>query len=254
MPSASLAEQFDAFLMELPYPGQPSGGKHVAVVLSTARFHAATGRVLVAGLTRPKEHQRYPSHVVVAPAAFQPMGAGQRLTEERVMQLDQARTMPAPHRRDRIGSVDPGVWNGRACPDGYGLETAFFVHFQIEGYLRRRARHGAVMRPVEAPGTPFPRGSVWGVEGRADRRLVAVSNERSNQISDYVQALEVGTERSPESAEVRVLPSGAGGQPQAASLLPILRTLEKHGLRQAGRVASDDIGKLDGILLAMIED
>jgi len=251
MPTPDLPRQFDAFLMELPYPGRPSGGKHVAVVLSADRFHAATGRALVAGLVHPKGHQRYPSHVVVPPGSFRPVGAGRPLPEERVLQLDQARTLPAPARATRIGEVATGLRDGRNGPDGYGLETAFRVHFQIEGYRGLRARYGVPMRPVDVPGGKWARGSVWLAGAGAGPRIVVVSNETYNEISDYVQGLEVGGKPGGGSAEVVMRPSG-GGPAQAGHLLPVLRSVEKKSLQAAGRLEASDLGTLDRCLLEMI--
>ncbi|HEY7676487.1 MAG TPA: type II toxin-antitoxin system PemK/MazF family toxin, partial [Candidatus Methylomirabilis sp.] len=233
-------------------PGRPSGGKHVAVVLSTDRFHAATGRALVAGLVHPKDHRQYPSHVLVLREAFAPVGAGRPLPEDRVVQLDQARTVPAPARALRIGALAGGLWDGRACRDDYGLEAAFHVHFQIEGYLERRARHGRPMRPVEVPGSRYPRGSVWRADGGGDRRLVLVSNETYNEISDFVQGLEVAATASPGSVAIRVQAADAGTRPESGHLLPVLRSVGKAGLRPAGRLGTSDLGALDRCLLDMI--
>ncbi len=251
MPAPDLPRQFDAYLMELPYPGRPSGGKHVAVVLSADRFHATTGRVLVAGLVHPKGHQRYPSHVVVPSGSFRPVGAGRPLPEERVLQLDQARTVPAPPRAVRIGEVAAGLRDGRGGPDGYGLDSAFRVHFQIEGYLELRARYGVPMRPVDVPGGKWPRGSVWLAAAGEGPRVVIVSNETYNEISDYVQGLEVGGKPVGGSGEVLVRPPG-GGPAQAGHLLPVLRSVEKKNLQAVGRLDASDLGKLDRCLLEMI--
>jgi mRNA-degrading endonuclease toxin of MazEF toxin-antitoxin module len=251
MPAADLPKQFDAFLLELPYPGRPSGGKHVAAVLSTERFHAATGRALVAGLIRPKGDQRYPSHVVVPPGAFTPWGEGRPLPEERVVQLDQARTVPAHLRALRIGALAEGLWDGRACPDGYGLETALWVQFQVEGYLRRRARHGRPMRPVEVPGGRCARGSVWRARGEGGPPVVIVSNETYNEISDFVQGLEIAAQ--PGGGSVEVLVHGQGAVPgPAGHLLPSLRCVAKAGLEEAGRLDTSHMPKLDACLLGML--
>ena len=247
-----LPRQRDAFLLELPYPGRPSGGKHVAVVLSAERFHAATGRALVAGLIHPKGHQLYPSHVLVPRQAFIPSGGGRPLPDERVVQLDQARTVPAPPRGQRIGALAEGLWDGRACADGYGLETAFSVHFQIEGYLERRARGDRPMRPVDVPRGRYPRGSVWRAGGDAGRRLVLVSNETYNEISDFVQALEIAAAAAPGSVGVGVRATGAGGGPGPGYLLPALRSVEKMSLQEAGHLSPSDLGALDRCLLHMI--
>lgn len=252
MPAAELPKQFDAFLLELPYPGRPSGGKHVAVVLSTDRFQAATGHVLVAGLIHPKGHQRYPSHVFVSRHLFTPTGGGRPLPEDRVVQLDQARTLPAPPRSERIGAMTDGLWDGRACEDGYGLETAFTVHFQIEGYLDRTARYGRPMRPVEVPGCAYPRSSVWLSDGKAGRRLVIVSNETYNEISDFVQALEIAVMAEAGSGGIPVQTSGAARGPQPGYLLPALRSVEKRRLQRVGQFATSDQDKLDRCLLDMI--
>ena len=251
MPAADLPQRLDAFLLELPYPGRPSGGKHVAVVLSTDRFHAATGRTLVAGLIRPKEGREYPSHVVVLREAFTPVGAGRPLPEDRVVQLEQARTVPAPVRAQRIGALAGSLWDGGGCLDGYGLEAALHVHFQIEGYLERRARHGRPMRPVDAPGGRYPRGSVWQAEGGGGRRLALVSNETYNEISDFVQGLEVAA-AAPASLGITVQAAGAGARPEPCHLLPALRSVGKAGLRPAGRLGTPDLNALDRCLLDMI--
>ncbi len=253
MPAAGLPRQFDAFLVELPYPGRPSGGKHVAVVLSVERFHAATGRALVAGLIRPKGHQRYPSHVLVPSAAFAPLGGGRPLPEDRVVQLDQARTVPAPPRAERIGALAEGLWDGRACADGYGLETAFSVHFQIEGYLERRARGDRPMRPVDVPGGRYPRGSVWRPGGEAGRRLVLVSNETYNELSDFVQALEIADAPERESGEILVRGPGREGA-RPGHLVPRLRSVEKRHLQGLGQLAPSNLGALDRCLLGMIAE
>lgn len=252
MPAADLPQRLDAFLLELPYPGRPSGGKHVAAVLSTDRFHAATGRALVAGLSHPKGDRRYPSHVLVPREAFTPMGGGRPLPEDRVVQLDQARTVPAPARALRIGALAGGLWDGRACLDGYGVDAAFHVHFQIEGYLERRARHGRPMRPVDVPGGRYPRGSVWRAEGGGGGRLVLVSNETYNEISDFVQALEIAAAAAPGSVAVRVQAAGAGTRPEPGHLLPALRSVERASLHPAGRLGASDLGALDRSLLDMI--
>ncbi len=254
MSAPDLPKQFDAFLLELPYPGRPSGGKHVAVVVSIERLHAATGRALVAGLIRPKGHQRYPSHVVVSPRLFIPAGSGRPLPEERVVQLDQARTLVAPARAQRIGALGEGLWDGSACDDGYGLETALYVHFQIDGYLDRTARYGRPMRPIEAPGGGYPRGSVWLARGGPGRRLVIVSNETYNEMSAFVQALEIAATPEPGSVEIRVAAPVTGRGPQPGHLVPNLRNVEKLGLRGVGRLDASEVGKLDQCLQAMIGD
>lgn len=252
MPAADLPQRLDAFLLELPYPGRPSGGKHVAVVLSGERFQAATGRALVAGLIHPKGGRLYPSHVLVPPDLFTPVGGGRPLPEDRVVQLDQARTVPAPTRARRIGALADGLWDGRACPDGYGLETAFHVHFQIEGYLGRRARHGRPMRPVDVPGGSYPRGSVWRAEGGGGRRLALVSNETYNEISDFVQGLEIAAEPVPGSVAIRLQAAGAAPRPEPGHLLPALQSVGKASLRPAGHLGTSDLGALDRCLLHMI--
>ncbi len=252
MPPADLPRQFDAFLVELPYPGGPSGGKHVAVVLSVGRFHAMTGRALVAGLIRPKGHQRYPSHVLVSPHLFTPTGSGRPLAEDRVVQLDQARTVPAPPRAERIGVLGGGLWDGSGCEDGYGLETAFSVHFQIDGYLERPARHGLPMRPVEDPGGRYPRGSVWRAGGDGGQRLALVSNETHNGMSAFVQGLEIAVAPAAGSVEIAVEAPGMEPRPQPVHLVPALRSVERRALQGAGRVPTSELGTLDQCLLAMI--
>ena len=255
MPPPDLPRQLDAFLLDLPYPGQPSGGKHVAIVLSTIRFQTATGRALVAGLAHPKGHQRYPSHVVVSAGSFMRVGAGRPLPEERVLQLDQARTVPAPPRATRIGEIAAGFRDGRGSPDGYGLETAFRVHFQIEGYLERKARYGSPMRPVDVPGGAWPRGSVWRMGSGAGPRLVIVSNETYNEISDYVQTLEVGGGAGASGPSMEVLIRPLGGVPaQPGWLIPALRCVEKRNLQDIGRLDTAALGMLDRFLLEMIGD
>ena len=254
MPAADLPQRLDAFLLELPYPGRPSGGKHVAVVLSTERFHAATRRALVAGLIHPKEGRQYPSHVVVLREAFTPVGAGRPLPEDRVVQLEQARTVPVPARAQRVGALAGSLWDGGGCLDGYGLEAALHVHFQIEGYLERRARRGRPMRPVDVPGGRHPRGSVWQADVGGGRRLALVSNETYNEISDFVQGLEVVAAAAPASVGITVQAAGVGARTAPGHLLPLLRSVEKAGLRPAGHLATSDLGALDRCLLDMIGD
>ena len=254
MPAADLLQRLDAFLLELPYPGRPSGGKHVAVVLSTARFHAATGRALVAGLINPKEGREYPSHVVVLREAFAPVGVGRPFPEDRVVQLDQARTVPAPARALRIGALAGSLWDGSGCLDGYGLEAALHVHFQMEGYQERRGRRGRAVRPVDVPGGGYPRGSVWRADGGGARRLALVSNEAYNEISDFVQGLEVAAAAAPASVDITLQAAGAGTRPEPGHLLPALRSVEKAGLRPAGLLATSDLGALDRCLLDMISE
>ncbi len=254
MPGVELAHRLDAFLLELPYPGQPSGGRHVAVVLSTERFHAATGRALVAGLVHPKGDRRYPSHVSVAPRLFTPLGGGRPLPEERVVQLDQARTVPAPARGQRVGVLDRGTWDGGACLDGYGLETALYVHFQIEGYEERPFRHGRPLRPLDVRDAAYSRGSVWRASGAEGRPLVLVSNETYNEISEFVQGLELAAEDFPGSAPINLRPGGAGGLPNPAHLLPVLRSVAKAGLRPAGHVEPSALAALDQCLLRMFRE
>jgi mRNA-degrading endonuclease toxin of MazEF toxin-antitoxin module len=252
MPAVELPRRLDAFLMDLPYPGRPSGGKHVAVVLSTDRFHAATGRSLVAGLIHPKEQRQYPSHVVVLREAFTPVGGGRPLPEDRVVQLDQARTVPAPARAQRIGALAGSLWDGSGCLDGYGLEAAFRVHFQIEGYQEQRGRRGRAIRPVDMPGGRHPRGSVWRADGGGARRLALVSNETYNEVSDFVQGLEVAAAAAPASVGIAIQAAGSGTRPEPAHLLPALRSVGKAGLRLAGHLATSDLGALDRCLLNMI--
>ncbi len=107
------------------------------------------------------------------------------------------------------------------------------------------------MRPVNVPGGRYPRGSVWRAGGDAGRRLVLVSNETYNEISDFVQVLEIADAPERESSQILVRGPGREGT-RPGHLVPRLRSVEKRHLQGLGQLASSHLGALDRCLLDMI--